>query len=193
MISSQFFQLRARGLEDLRLDNVTFILNCVDSLAGDTRFIELRKRRPRHRTLKRVEDRQLQFDEDWNKEKNRAEELAAEKQKEAQASLDAAVAEIEGRVDLDENSRARMIELVQKQKQRDFDLQKKKIDREKEQVVRKALRIKNANQSSLQNFYRSGSLALAPIPALLFGLFSFARRLRRERETVAPARRVGGE
>ena len=32
-------------------DNVTLVLNALDSLAGDQRFLELRKRRPLHRTL----------------------------------------------------------------------------------------------------------------------------------------------
>ena len=39
------------GLIDLRFDNVTFLLNLVDSLAGDDRFIELRKRQPKFRRL----------------------------------------------------------------------------------------------------------------------------------------------
>ena len=31
-------------------DNVTFVLNALDELAGDDRFIPIRSRRPRHRT-----------------------------------------------------------------------------------------------------------------------------------------------
>ena len=40
----------------LNLDNITFVLNALDSLAGDNRFIDVRKRRPKYRTLTRIEE-----------------------------------------------------------------------------------------------------------------------------------------
>ena len=49
MLHSEFFDLRARRMPEaesaLRLDadNVTFVLNLLDVLAGDTRFVEVRK------------------------------------------------------------------------------------------------------------------------------------------------------
>ena len=57
-----FFELRAQGNDpdrelNLNADDVTFVLNTLDELAGDDRFIEIRKRRPQHRVLSRIEDR----------------------------------------------------------------------------------------------------------------------------------------
>lgn len=53
LFGNLFFQMHERGgdidddgLDDMRFDNVPFLLNVIDSLAGDDRFIELRKRRP---------------------------------------------------------------------------------------------------------------------------------------------------
>ena len=37
-------------------DNVTFVLNVLDGLAGDDRFIEIRKRKPVYRTLTAIEE-----------------------------------------------------------------------------------------------------------------------------------------
>ncbi|MGD0384143.1 MAG: Gldg family protein, partial [Thermoguttaceae bacterium] len=60
MLSDAFFQLREMGEStenelNFQFDNVTFILNALDKLAGDERFIDIRKRRPRHHTLTRIE------------------------------------------------------------------------------------------------------------------------------------------
>ena len=59
MVSDIFFRWREQGSipgQDINFDfdNVTFVLNALDSLAGDDRFLELRKRRPQHRTLERL-------------------------------------------------------------------------------------------------------------------------------------------
>ncbi len=60
MLSDAFFQLREMGESqeneiNFQFDNVAFILNVLDKLAGDERFIEIRKRRPLHHTLTRIE------------------------------------------------------------------------------------------------------------------------------------------
>ena len=58
---SAFFNLRARGGDpddevDFHFDNVPFVLNVLDTLAGDDRFVEIRTRRPAHRVLTRVNE-----------------------------------------------------------------------------------------------------------------------------------------
>ena len=62
MLSPMFFQLREQGdVPELGIhfefDNVTFVLNALDALAGDNRFIAIRSRRPKHRTLTQIENR----------------------------------------------------------------------------------------------------------------------------------------
>ena len=61
MLSQAFFALREQGdMPEIgvhfRFDNVTFVLNVLDALAKDDRFIEIRKRRPAHRMLARIEE-----------------------------------------------------------------------------------------------------------------------------------------
>ena len=61
MLSRPFFVLREQGERPeigvhFRFDNVTYVLNVLDSLAGDNRFVEIRKRRPAHRMLARIEE-----------------------------------------------------------------------------------------------------------------------------------------
>ena len=56
MLTDEFFNLREQGEMPgmgmtFDFDNMTFVLNAIDALAGEDRFLELRKRRPKHRTL----------------------------------------------------------------------------------------------------------------------------------------------
>src|SRR5262249_53549012 len=55
MISNEFFFIRDKEWNGFQLDNITFVLNAIDELAGDDAFLTLRSRRPEHRTLKKVE------------------------------------------------------------------------------------------------------------------------------------------
>ncbi len=56
----EFFRLRSRGTDpgdeiDFQFDNVPFVLNVLDVLAGDDRFVEIRTRRPMHRSLSKLQ------------------------------------------------------------------------------------------------------------------------------------------
>ena len=85
MISDFFFQERTFGNLDFAFDNVTFVLNAVDSLAGESDFIALRSRRPAHRSLTRVELEKSEFltvSEDKRKEADAEAEEALEKAEE---------------------------------------------------------------------------------------------------------------
>src|SRR5206468_1348417 len=77
LISETFFRLRGQKDMGLEFDNITFVLNCVDVLAGDTSYVELRKRRGRHRTLARLEESTKEYVDAAQKETEAAEEAAA--------------------------------------------------------------------------------------------------------------------
>ena len=94
---SAFFNLRARGEDaeddvEFRFDNVPFVLNVLDKLAGDERFIEIRTRRPSHRVLKKVNEatEKAREDADHEREKfrKRYEQTVAQVRKEFQEKVD---------------------------------------------------------------------------------------------------------
>ena len=61
---------------------MTFALNAVDVLAGDNRFVEIRKHWPQHRTLSRVDKATQGTYEKFKKEINKAsEQLDADQEK----------------------------------------------------------------------------------------------------------------
>ncbi|MDX1980645.1 MAG: Gldg family protein [Bryobacteraceae bacterium] len=180
-IGEQFFDLRRQGVENLNFDNVTFILNAVDELAGDASFIALRKRRPRHRTLEAVEARTRQFDEQRLKQTQEAETVAAQRLQEAQARLDRAVREIQSRADLDDQAKQIMISQVQAVENRRLSVARTTIDDEKQRQIENSRAEMEGAIRGIQNTIKLLAVALPPIPAFLVFLFVTARRLARER------------
>ncbi len=95
MISDFFFEERNLGNLNISFDNVTFVFNAVDALAGDESFIELRSRRPKHRTLVRVENQKREFLEAANKAELEADKAADEELEIRREQLSKRVKEIE--------------------------------------------------------------------------------------------------
>ncbi len=190
LMGEQFFELRRRGVENLNFDNVTFLLNAVDQLAGDTSFIALRKRRPRHRTLEAVEARTRAYEQQRLQEMRQAEAVADAKLKEAQARLDKAVKEIEQRADLDEQAKQVLISNVQAVEQRRFTVARTTIEDEKQRQIDISRADMENSIRGIQNTIKLMAVALPPIPALVLFLFVSVRRLARERIGVSADRLV---
>src|SRR6185436_831587 len=151
LMGEQFFELRRRGVENLNFDNVTFLLNAVDQLAGDPSFIALRKRRPRHRTLEAGEARTRQYDEQRLKQTQEAEVVAETRLKDAQARLDRAVREIEARSDLDEQAKQIMISNVQSVENRRLTVARQNIDDERQRQIETSRAEMEGSIRSIQN------------------------------------------
>jgi ABC-2 type transport system permease protein len=190
--SDEFFRFRRQGRDFLELDNITFILNCVDQLAGDETFVELRKRRPKHRTLDALEARTREHTERQLKEAKEADEAAEKQLKDAQQALDDAVAEIEKRSDLEETTKRIMKEQVRIQRQREFDLKKKQIDEQKEAAVEKSSARTKEEVEKVQRRVKVLGSALPPLPALCLGIVVFVMGIRRERGAARGERWAGG-
>ncbi len=190
MMGEQFFELRRQGIEELSFDNVTFLLNSVDQLAGDESFIELRKRRRQHRTLTTVEARTKNYEEDRLEETQKAETDAEEKLKVAQERLDASVKTLEDRTDLDGQTKRIMIANQQRIENRRLTVARANIEDEKERKLEAARADMESGIRQIQNTIKILAVALSPVPAFLLFLFVSVRRLRREQLGVAKERLV---
>ncbi|MCR9164133.1 MAG: Gldg family protein [Nannocystaceae bacterium] len=198
MLSDLFFQMHARGgdvdgdgLDDVRFDNVSFLLNAVDSLAGDDRFLELRRRRQTFRRLTKLDEetqdardkRQTQIDE--------ANKAADAELEEAKTALEAAVAAVQERDDLDETTKQVLLKSAEETENRRLAAKTDKIEREKQRAIAKTETEHRRSVDEIQNRIRIWSLLLPPIPALLMGIFIFMRKRLRERDNIPAARRSG--
>jgi ABC-2 type transport system permease protein len=190
MMGEQFFELRRRGVENLNFDNVTFLLNAVDQLAGDPSFIALRKRRPRHRTLEAVEARTRTYEEQRLRETQQAEALADQRLKQAQARLDRAVAEVRSRADLDEQTKQIMISNLESVENRRLTVARANIEDEKQRQIEDSRAEMESSIRGIQNTIKLLAVALPPVPAFVLFVLVSVRRLRRERIGVPSDRLV---
>ena len=189
MLTQPFFEVRAMGETEagihFNFDNITFVLNTVDRLAGDDRFIELRKRRPVHRTLKAIEQ--------WTKEaRENAEELQdqyvkqfEETKKKLEEDFEKEMAPLQGadlmtqlqevvpkRLALE---RRKAVELSRLQEERDRDIEKLATD------LKETLK-------GVQNQVKYWTMLVPPAPLFALAIVVWAVRRRGESEGVARSR-----
>ncbi len=181
LIGEEFFELRRRGIENMNFDNVTFVLNAVDDLAGDRSFIALRKRRPRHRTLEAVEARTQVYEAKRTEETQLAQVNAEQRIKEAQARLDAAVRAIEARPDLDSDAKETMMQNVQSAENRRLTVARANVEDERLRQIENARASMEGSVRSIQNTIKLLAVTLPPVPAFVLFVLVSLNRLRRER------------
>jgi ABC-2 type transport system permease protein len=200
MLSGLFFGLRTRGDETFNLDfdNVELALNLLDALANDDRFVEIRKRKPKHRTLERIEDavagaRQKADDQ-------RAAFIAqfAEAEQEANDSMQKEVGAYEKKMkemqtqgNADRQAAMQAIQQLassQRLAQRKLDTKIEKLQRQRDVEVAKVERELEAKIRREQDRQKWLAVLLPPIPPLVVAFFVFFRRRAQEREGVATSR-----
>lgn len=190
MISDFFFQQRSmQNIENIEFDNVTFVLNAVDALAGDLSYVDLRSRRAEHRTLKLVEAQKRVFLEEANVEEKKAEDASSEQLEERRAELTKRLKEIEGNENLDPVAKVQMIRAAQDAEQKRLSLAEAQIEQAKENEVRKIRAVKNRKVRATEARFQALAVLLPPLPAVFLGVAVYLMRQSAERRTVTATRR----
>lgn len=190
IISDFFFHLRETKQFKLDLDNVTFILNAVDLLAGDTATIDLRNRRPKHRTLTSVERQTAKFVEESNNERKNAAEDAKKALDAAKKRLQEKVEKVKNDDSLDEDSKMQMLLVYQQEEARRLEVEEANINQAKDKRIDKAKLIADQQSRKVKDSYYRLALLAAPIPAIMLGLIVLLIRMNNEQRDIAPARRI---
>lgn len=178
------------GLDDVRFDNVTFLLNTVDDLVGDDRFIELRKRKSKYRRLTEVDKMKEEERAEREQQTRDANAKAEAELEEAKKALEGAVAAIQDRADLDETTKEIMLKSAEQAENRRLQAKTETIELEKAKALDKVETRYQRESREIEDRIRIASLLLPPIPALLLGGFIYARKRRREHETIPQTRRA---
>ncbi len=196
MLHRAFFSLREQGDNpeaglDLRFDNVTFVLNVLDSLAGDDRFIEIRKRRPVHRTLTAIERATEDSRKKTAKEADRLQKEYDDVVKSEQKKLDDKIKALEERMKKDKMGSQDVllqVAMAQQAGQKRLDAEKERLKAEMEREQNQIDTKMNLEIERVQDTYKLWAVLLPPILPLLIAVFVFISRRLQEKEGVARSR-----
>ncbi|MBM4011074.1 MAG: ABC transporter permease [Planctomycetes bacterium] len=200
LLSGVFFGLRNRRDEmfNFDFDNVTFALNVLDWLAGDERFVEVRKRKPKHRTLERIEDAVASAREDAERQRaqfisefEKAEREASEGMEKEVGAFEKKIKEMEDQGDTNRQAAMQAIQQLassQRLAQRKLDTKIEQLRRKRDAEVDTVERKLESTIRREQDRQKWLAVILPPIPPLIVAFFVFFRRRALEREGVARSR-----
>jgi ABC-2 type transport system permease protein len=200
LLDGRIFGLRNRPDEvfGLDFDNVTFVLNILDSLAGDDRFLEIRKRKPKHRTLERIEQTVAAAREEADAQRQAFIEQCDLAEKEANAGLEKEVGEFERKIkelessgDADPQAAMQMMQQLAARRalaQRRLETKTEQLTRQRDIEMEKVERQLGAKVRQEQDRQKWLAVLLPPIPPLVVAFFVYFRRRAQEREGVAKSR-----
>jgi ABC-2 type transport system permease protein len=197
LLSDPLFQLRRLGNEpgsgiNLNFDNVTFVLNAIDSVAGDERLLAVRSRRVRHRTLSK-------FDENTDAIRTATRERQKELQEEFADKVTVEERKLQDEMDrlqmelrtgaMSEGVAVQKLNAAMMTAQKNLDVVRERMERELNIKLQEAEVELNEYISNVQGSYKLWSVVLPPIPPLAIALMVlFVRRIR-ELEGIPSTRR----
>lgn len=193
LFSEPIFQLREQGdMPEIdvyfNFDNVPFVLNVIDELAGEPRFIAIRNRRPIHRTLTRIDQRTKESRKEVAEARTKFADVLKKMKQDEEEGMQKKLAELQQKKNVD--AKQLLIELGMEQqyleriKEARLKRAKDKMDKE----IRDSEISLKQEIKSVQDRYKLWAVLLPPIPPLLVALIVLLIRRAREREGVSRSR-----
>jgi ABC-2 type transport system permease protein len=198
LFGDQFFVLNERGgdldgdgVDDIRFDNVTFLLNAIDALSGDAGLVELRGRKSKYRRLDKVDDLTKAASDKRNEEVASASAKAEADIKAAQDALDAAVKKINDDTSLDETTKAVLLKSAEEAENRRLNAKRELIMRDKVRAMERTESEHMSEVRKVEDWIRVLAVLVPPVPAILLGFFIFLRKRQREQDAIPSSRKRG--
>ncbi len=198
-LSDAFFVIREMGEEEDALvqwnfQNVAFVLNTLDALADDDRFLEVRKRTRRHQILKKIEEATEKYRTEAAEQRDEAIKDAKGQIQSAEEEFAQKIQKIQADPSLSTIEKRQQMEQAQILYGRTRDVLVAKIEKDRDRQIRQSERNLAAEVRGVQDFYKLCAVLLPPIPPILLAFFVFFHRRESEREGVSKSRlRFGGK
>lgn len=207
ILADYFVEIRnnpiQRGIE-YRFQNMSFVLNLVDSLTGETTYFDIRNRKFRNVTLRVVEattEKAMQEVYDLTQENEinfsvARDEIQNKIQQEIGPRVEQYRQEEEKRKKgepIDMAAHTALLGLLEQKQREQKQIYDRKIEELQNESREKLRRIQLDAELKIQRIQRKFKLMavlIPPIPPLLVGLIVFTRRRLREREGISKARRL---
>ncbi|MEO1497551.1 MAG: Gldg family protein [Planctomycetota bacterium] len=192
-LADPFFAIREMGASDDLLvqwnfQNVAFVLNVLDSLADDGRFLEVRKRTRQHRILSKIEEATEDFRNEASKEADKFKKDTVEEIEAVRREFEEEIAKIEARTDLQTVAKQQLIDITRARLSRERDVKIESLEQARDRQIRQSERDLDGRVRGVQDFYKTAAVLLPPIPPILLAFFVFFHRREAEREGVAKSR-----
>jgi len=196
MLHQEFFRIREQGdipEAGIRFDfdNVTFVMNVLDELAGDRRFIDIRKRRPQHRTLERIDQVTEASRKAAASERKRFEDEYDKAIEEEQKNLDKRIKDLEEQLKKEQMNTldvAQRVAIELKAGQQRIEAKKEQLKRERDQKISEIETNLAVEIRRVQDGYKMAAVFLPPIFPAALALVVFITRRVREYEGVSRSR-----
>jgi ABC-2 type transport system permease protein len=186
---SEVIPYQQRSL-DVPLDNVKLVQNALEVLAGDSEFVRLRNRQANPPSLTRFEALIEKYRlERVQKQQAKEQEILA-KLEEEQKKLDEAAKKIGQDQEMDVVSRVQELMKQSSEAQQRFDIQRRRLDRERDQEIGRLKGEELHKITRTEGMVRWLAVGLAPMPAILLGVFVLTTRFLKEKSQIKPERRI---
>jgi len=172
------------------LDNLNFVFNAIESLAGEENYLPLRGRRINSRALTSIQSTVDEFRLERFEEEEKIKKQTQEQTEKAQERFNKEIERIRKNKGLSVSERDQLLVVALEAERRRLQLKIDGLNRQKEQTIRDLQNQEERRIRDYENRVRYAAVAFPPIPALLLGLAVLAARFINERRNINPNRRA---
>ena len=189
LITDLFFEEWNQQNMPVKFDNVTFVLNAVDILAGEDSFVDLRKRREAHRSLTHMEAQTQGFIKKRAEDETKADEQMEEDLAKRRKLLKSRIEAIQNDTSLDSRAKDIRVQQAQANQQRRLDVETANLELKKQKRIEQSRAVTERSIRSIRSYTRWLVVFLPACPPILIGLIVLGLRMKKEEQTIAPSRR----